>query len=59
MVFQLNEDKKDAESGDGGDKKEGDDYAELDQNALNAGPRSNFNVEDEKKTVYAEIRPQQ
>ena len=53
----MNEDKRDTESGEGGDKK--DDYAELDQNALNAGPRSNFNVEDEKKTVYAEIRPQQ
>ena len=55
----MNEDKRDTESGEGGDKKDGDDYAELDQNALNAGPRSNFNVEDEKKTVYAEIRPQQ
>lgn len=59
---KLNEDKKDAESGDGNDsdKKDGEDYAELDQNALNAGPRTNFNVEDEKKAVqYAEIRPQQ
>ena len=39
--LQLNEDKKDAESGDGNDndKKDGEDYAELDQNALNAGPR--------------------
>ena len=40
-LFQLNEDKKDAESGDGNDndKKDGEDYAELDQNALNTGPR--------------------
>ena len=35
------DDKKDAESGDGdkNDKADGEEYAELDQNALNSGPR--------------------